>query len=167
MKAPRLGVGSLREFTMSSYDLKMIRQQVWTQHSAWIMAQVPPCQAVVMSKAILFWRTAVFFGDISVFTKDRLCRLSLKPCWVKLVRGSVCPMLSSRPMEGKKMEAKWWCQWETECDLLAFRRGRLATFVTIGWVLPCAQGKPRVQRPNHPCGSHGQIFCATQPLGAI
>lgn len=34
------------------------------QHSVWIMVQVPHCKAVIMSKAILFWRTAFLIRDI-------------------------------------------------------------------------------------------------------
>lgn len=41
------------------------------------MAQVSPCKAVIMSKANLFWMKA-FLRDISVFSKDRLGRLSFK-----------------------------------------------------------------------------------------
>ena len=31
---------------------------VSTQHSVWIAAQMPPCKAIIMSKAFPFWRTA-------------------------------------------------------------------------------------------------------------
>lgn len=44
-----------------------------TQHSVWIVALVPPCEAVILSKAVLVWRTAFLIRDISVFGKDRLC----------------------------------------------------------------------------------------------
>lgn len=77
-----------------------------TQHSAQIMAEVPPCEAVIMSKAILFWRIALLVRDISVFSKDRLCRLSFKACWVNELRVSVCAIISSRPMEGTDTAAK-------------------------------------------------------------
>lgn len=36
------------------------------------MAQVPPCQAAIISKTSLFWRTAFLIRDISEFSKDRL-----------------------------------------------------------------------------------------------
>ena len=49
---------------------------------------------------ILKWRTAFIIRDLSVFTKDRPCWLSLKACWVKLVRASMCAIMSSRPTEG-------------------------------------------------------------------
>lgn len=52
---------------------------------------------------------------------------------------------------------------------LALRRGKLTIFVTKGWVLPCAQGKPGMHWPNnHPGGNHDQNFCHTSsgsPLG--
>ena len=44
------------------------------------MAQAHPCEAVIMSKAVLFWRTAFLIRDISVFSKDRLYQLSFKAC---------------------------------------------------------------------------------------
>ena len=71
------------------------------------MAQVPPCEAVIMSKAIVSWRTAFLIRGILVFSKDRLCQLSFKVCWVNLVRASMCGIMSSRPVEGTKMVAKW------------------------------------------------------------
>lgn len=103
-----------------------------TQHSAQIMAEVPPCEAVLMSKAILFWKTAFLIRDISVFSKDRLCRLSFKACWVNELRVSVCAIMSSRPMERTDTAAKWSYQWETERAYLALRKGRLASFNTRG-----------------------------------
>lgn len=77
-----------------------------TQYSAWIMAQVPPYEAVIMFKAILFYKAAFLTGDISVFSKDRLCSLSFKACWVNAVRVFMCVITSSRPMEGTKTAAK-------------------------------------------------------------
>ena len=77
-----------------------------TEHSVWIMAQVPPCKAVIMSKAILFWRTAFLIRDIIVFIKDRLRCLSFKVCCMNSVRASMCGIMSSRPMEEIKTEAK-------------------------------------------------------------
>lgn len=58
--------------------------------------------AVIMSKAIQFWRAAFLIRDISVFSKDRLCWFSFKACWVDLVT----VIMSSRPVEGIKMIAK-------------------------------------------------------------
>ena len=77
-----------------------------TRHSVWITAQSLSCEAVVMSKAIIFWRTDFLIIDISVFSKDRLCWLSFKACWVNLVRVSLCVLMSSRPIEGTKMVAE-------------------------------------------------------------
>lgn len=39
-------------------------------HPIWIRAQVPPCEAGMMSKAIVFWSTAFLIRDISRFSKD-------------------------------------------------------------------------------------------------
>ena len=54
------------------------------------MSQVPPYQAVIMSKAILFWRRVFLIRDIPVFCKDTVCRLLFKAFWVQVVRASVC-----------------------------------------------------------------------------
>ena len=45
---------------------------------------------------------------------------------------------------------------DTGCAHLTLRKGRLAIVVTMGWILLCAQGKSRVQQPNHPGGSNSQ-----------
>ena len=71
------------------------------------MAQVLSCEAVVASKAILFWRTAFLIIAISMFSRDRLYQLSCKPCQVDLENVSLCAVMSSRPMEEAKMVAKW------------------------------------------------------------
>lgn len=55
-----------------------------------------------MSKVIQFWRTFFLIRDISAFSKDRICQLSLRACWVHLVRIVVCAIISSRSMEGIK-----------------------------------------------------------------
>ena len=47
-----------------------------TQHSVWIMAQVLPWEAVIMSKIILFWGQ-LFSLETLVFSEDRLCHLRL------------------------------------------------------------------------------------------
>lgn len=47
-----------------------------TQYSVWIMAQVSPSETVLMSKCIVFQRTAFLIKGISVFSKDKLCGLS-------------------------------------------------------------------------------------------
>lgn len=83
-----------------------------TQHM-WIMTQVPPFEAVIMSKPILFWRMAFLIKDISVFSEDMLCWLSFTACWVNSVRASICAITSSRTMEGTEMADL--NQWKTEC----------------------------------------------------
>lgn len=55
-----------------------------TPHSVWITAQVTSCEALIMTRAVVFWRTAAFITDISVFIKDRLRWLSFMFCWVNL-----------------------------------------------------------------------------------
>lgn len=70
------------------------------------MAQVLPYKAVIISKAILFQRTSFLTRDISEFSKDRHCWLSLKACWVNLVMGSMCAIMSYRTMEGTMIVAK-------------------------------------------------------------
>ena len=109
---------------------------------------VPPCKAAITSKAILFCRMAFLTRHISVFSKDKLCLLSSKPCWVNLVRASMCAMMSSRPMEGTKMEAKWSYQWKTERAHLALRREGWQ-FLLLWVDSSLGSGKPRVQQPNH------------------
>ena len=55
------------------------------------MAQVPPCEVVVMLKAtILFWRIAFLIKGISAFTRDKQ---SLKACWVNIVRALIIRVL--------------------------------------------------------------------------
>ena len=68
------------------------------------MAQVPPCDTVIVS--VLLWRTAFLIRVLSVASKDRLCCLSFKICWVNLGRAPKCAIMSSRPMEGTKMAGK-------------------------------------------------------------
>lgn len=58
-------------------------------------------------------------------------------------------------MEGTSMAAKRSYPWKTEHTYLAFRRERLAIFDTKKWILPCAQGKPRMQQPKYPYGNNG------------
>lgn len=99
-----------------------------TEHFVWIIAQVPPCKAAIMSKIIVFWRTCFLIRDISVFGKDRHCQLSFKACWVNIVRAFY--LISSRAVEGTKMVAKWSYQWKTEHAHLAFKSGRLAALGT-------------------------------------
>lgn len=84
---PRLGVGAFRAFTcvlmQFSKDDTFDSSGVNTPHSVWITAQVTSCDAwSLLTRADVFWRTAVFITDISGFSKDRLCWLSFMFCWV-------------------------------------------------------------------------------------
>lgn len=109
----------------------------------------------MMSKPILFWRTVLLIRHISVFSKDRLCLLSFKSCWVNLVRASVCAITSSRSTEEIVREAKWLYQWKTKCGPLALRRGSwqfllwvafpLCPGGTQGAVAPASRWKPRTE----------------------
>lgn len=60
----------------------------------------------MMTKAVLFRRTAFLTRDISGFGKDRLCQLSHKACGVTLVRAAVCAVMSSQSIQKRKMVAK-------------------------------------------------------------
>ena len=82
-------------------------------HSVWRMAQVPLFEAIIMSKAILFWRIVFLTRDVSVFGKDRLSRLSFKACWVNVGRASVFTM-SSWPVEGQRCWPNYCTSGETE-----------------------------------------------------
>lgn len=72
-------------------------------------AQMPPCEAATMSKAILSWKTAFLVKDISVFSQERFRWLSSKTYWANSARASTCVIKASRPREGKKTAAKWLC----------------------------------------------------------
>lgn len=77
------------------------------ERSVWIMAQVLPCEAVVMSKGVLFWRAALVTRGVSVFCKDRLCWLPFTVCRVNFARDSVSARMASGPPEGMEAPAKW------------------------------------------------------------
>lgn len=64
-----------------------------------------------------------------------------------VARASMCAIMSSRPVEGTKTVAKWSYQWKSEHTHLVLRKGRLAIFVTVGQILPCAQENPRCNGP--------------------
>lgn len=112
------------------------------------MAKVPPCKEVIISKFILFWRRAFLNRDISVFSKETLCQLSL--CSVKRhLLGEfskdfyVC--YSVLQTNRGNRDGQMINQWEAELAHLASRRGTLVIFAAMRWILPCAQGKPRVK----------------------
>lgn len=130
------------------------------QHSFWIMAQVPSFKAAIMSKAILLWRTAFLVRVILVFRKTRFagCHLRLL---AEFSWGFFCVCLKfSRSEEAGKV-VKWSHRWEIECVHLALRRRRLASFISMGQILPYVNGKHRVQQPRHTGGSHKDLCLAT------
>ena len=139
-------------------DTREASSDIKTQHPVGMIAYIPPRDAFKISKAILFWRTAVLTKDISVFYKSTPAWLSLRSSQVYLVRTSVCDMIYASPKEEINLTARWSCQWNTEGAHLALRGGRCATFVSLRWILPCIQANPRVQPPSHPGGSQGQRF---------
>lgn len=63
-------------------------------------------ESVILCKFIPFWRTAFLIRDILMFSKDKLCWLSLRDYWVNLVRASVYAIKSSRSMLGEKRMVK-------------------------------------------------------------
>lgn len=48
---------------------------MYVSTTLWIMTQVPPCEAVVMFKAMVFLASCPNAKRIAVFSKDRLCQL--------------------------------------------------------------------------------------------
>ena len=87
-------------------DILPDKSGIYTQHSALIIAQVPPWAAVSMSKAILFWITAFLICICSVFSAWIALRLSFRALWVKLVRASTLIILSIVPNEGTNIAPK-------------------------------------------------------------
>lgn len=69
------------------------RSDIHTQHSTSMMKCVPPCSAVRMSSAIMFWMTAVFISNYSVFNAIIAFISSTKSCSVKLVKASTLIMI--------------------------------------------------------------------------
>ena len=105
-----------------------------TQHSVWIMAQMPPFETIIMSKSILFWRRVVLIRDISVFSKDRLCQLSFKVCWLNVGRASMCAMMSSRPMMGQRV-GKWLFQWKNRTSSPGLEEKEVGSFRNLIWCI--------------------------------
>lgn len=56
------------DFIKMIYDILADSSGMNAKQSVLIMAQVPPCEAVIMSKAILFWRTAFLIFDEGIHT---------------------------------------------------------------------------------------------------
>lgn len=69
-------------------------------------------------------------------------------------------IMSSKPMERTNI-----IQVENRMCPSGLEETEIGNFVTVGWIIPCDQGKPRVQQPNHCGGSHKD--CAIQGLGPI
>lgn len=83
IKSGRLGIALFRAFTciLMCFDKDGTladSSAMNTKHSVWITAQVPPQEAVIMSKAIPFGRTDFLIRDILVFSKDRFSVLSTR-----------------------------------------------------------------------------------------
>lgn len=57
-----------------------------TQHSAQMMAQVPPCKAAMMSKASLFQRLAFLIREVLVLSKDATLAV-IQGSLAELIRG--------------------------------------------------------------------------------
>lgn len=94
------------------------------------MAQVTLGEAIIMSKAILFRKTAFPIRDVSVFSKDRLCQPLFRTCWVNLKRAPMCAIMAPRSVEGIKTAAKSSYQKKREYAHLVSRKGRLAALGT-------------------------------------
>ena len=74
-----------------------------TQHSVWIMAQVPPWDATRMSRAMQFYSIAFLIIETLEFNRLTAHILSSKACWVKVTNVSVWLIISSNPTEGTKI----------------------------------------------------------------
>ena len=70
------------------------------------MAQVPPCAAINISNAILFWRTALLSKACSEFKAAITIVLSFKACLVKLVKASTLSIMSVVPSDGTNIAAR-------------------------------------------------------------
>lgn len=141
-----------------------------TQHSVWITVQVSPCEAGRMSKSILFWRTAFLIRDISEFSKDRLCWLSLKVCLVNLVSTSMCPIMSARQEEclpgGNKNGDQMIISVKDRTHPSGLEERRIGGCFHHNADSPLCPGKAQRMTPNHPGGSHPKN-CTIQPLASI
>ena len=114
----RLSVGSLRVFTyffmcFSRDDTLKDSSGIKIQHSIWMIVHVPHWDAVIIFKAILFWRTDFLIKGILVFNKAVPAWLQLGAYWVNLMKASACDMTSSSPKEGTNIATRWWYQWNT------------------------------------------------------
>lgn len=106
-------------------------------HSVWVMAQVPPCEAVTMSKAIVFQRTVFSLGTF---------QCSPKTGWGS-VGASACAVTSSKGVEGTDGS-----QVVTQGEA-GMPPG---SFGSLGWLGPTAVSGPQVQGVPTCPGATGQ-----------
>ena len=79
---------------------------IYVQHWVWIMAQVPPCAAVRISKANLFCKTTFPISAYSALRAEIAFWESCNACWVKLVKASTHSRTFVVPGEGTNTAAK-------------------------------------------------------------
>ena len=79
---------------------------IYVQHWIWMMAQVPPCAAVRISKANLFCETTFLICAYSALRAEIAFWESCNACWVKLVKASTRSITSVVPREGTNTAAK-------------------------------------------------------------
>ena len=79
---------------------------IYVQHWVWMMAQVPPCTAVRISKANLFYKTTFLICACSALRAEIAFWESCNACWVKLVKASTRSITSVVPKEGTHTAAK-------------------------------------------------------------
>lgn len=73
----------------------------------------------------------------------------------------MCGIMSCRPVEDKD-GGQMMVPVENRTWLSIFEEKEVGNFYCCGIdSLPCAQGKPRGQWPNHPGGSHAKDLCCT------
>ena len=74
---------------------------IYIQHCIWIMTQVPPCEAIRISKVNLFCKTTFLICICLALRAELAFWESCKACWVKLVRVSTLySIISVVPREG-------------------------------------------------------------------
>ena len=70
------------------------------------MVRIPPCAAINISYAILFWSTALRSKACSEFKAAIAIVLSFKACLVKLVKASTLSLMSVVPSDGTNITAR-------------------------------------------------------------
>ena len=125
---------------------------VFKQCSVWMLAQVPPWDAVRILKAVSFCKTAFLIIEISEFSRLIVWLLSFNVFWVNFFRVSMWEITFSNPTEGTKVAAKWSYQWNTR--LLAHWAHIGGKFAGVISKFVCkwlwAQENPKVQLPSYP-----------------